>query len=155
VSESGERASDHVPATDFQAGGDLVFFQSYPAVPESVAQVRRSIRRFAARVGVSPSTLHDIQLAVSEAATNVVLHAYADAEAPGEVRVDASLDAGELLVSVTDTGGGLRARRDSPGLGLGLAIIGQVADKVELLRGDSGGLRVLMHFPVTTPTIRA
>jgi serine/threonine-protein kinase RsbW len=151
MSEPGEHAPDDVSATDFQSVDEAVFFESYPAVPESVAKARRSIRRFAARVGAAPGILDDIQLAVSEAASNVVLHAYAQADATGEVRVDASVEAGELLVSVADTGGGLRARSDSPGLGLGLAIIGQLATKVEMLRGDNGGLRVCMHFPVTAP----
>jgi serine/threonine-protein kinase RsbW len=149
-----ERGPDVVSATGFQSGGEAVFFESYPAVPESVAQVRRSIRRFAARVGASPAILDDIQLAVSEAASNVVLHAYAPDVAPGELRVEASVEAGELLVSVADSGGGLRVRSDSPGLGLGLAIIAQLAGKVEMLRGENGGLRVRMHFPVSAPGAR-
>jgi serine/threonine-protein kinase RsbW len=151
--EPGEHAPEGDSATGCQSGDEAVFFASYPAIPESVAQARRSIRRFAARVGAAPAILDDIQLAVSEAASNVVLHAYAQADAAGEVRVDASVEAGELLISVADTGGGLRARSDSPGLGLGLAIIGQLASKVEMLRGDNGGLRVRMHFPVTAPDV--
>ena len=54
--------------------------------------------------------------------------------------------AGELRVSVADEGSGFQPLRDSPGLGLGLAIIAQLTDSLELLQGDGGGIRVVMRF---------
>ena len=54
--------------------------------------------------------------------------------------------ANELNVTVSDAGPGLTVHRDSPGLGLGLAIIIQTADAVSLDTSPSGGLRVQMRF---------
>jgi anti-sigma regulatory factor (Ser/Thr protein kinase) len=124
----------------------MALSQTYPAVPESVAAVRATIGEFATQIGAPRSTIDGVKLAISEAATNVVVHAYHEAGERGEIHVEATREAGELCVSVADTGPGLRMRRDSPGLGLGLAIINQLADRVELLQGGSGGLRILMHF---------
>jgi anti-sigma regulatory factor (Ser/Thr protein kinase) len=90
-----------------------------------------------------------MRLAVAEAATNVVVHAYREVAKPDLVHVEASVGDTELRVSVADTGRGLRARDDSPGLGLGLAIIGELADRVEMTRDAGGGLRVVMRFALT------
>lgn len=116
--------------------------------------VRAAVADFAILAHAPPGTVDGVTLAVSEAVTNVVVHAYPDATEPGLIHVEAGLDGGELRVSVTDSGPGLRAHHDAPGLGLGLAIIGELADKVELLQGGNGGLHVLMYFalPASTPT---
>jgi anti-sigma regulatory factor (Ser/Thr protein kinase) len=129
---------------------DIAFTQTYAAVPESVAAVRAAISGFATRAGVPRSTVDGTVLAVSEAATNVVVHAYHGADEPGLIHVEAGLAADELRVSVADTGRGLRASESRPGLGLGLglAMITELADRVELLQGKTGGLRVVMHFTV-------
>jgi serine/threonine-protein kinase RsbW len=122
-----------------------VFSRAYPAVPRSVAAVRSAVGDFAAQAGAPQSTVDGIKLAVSEAATNVIVHAYPDRSEPGLIHVEAARAGGELRISVADTGPGLRTGRESPGLGLGLAIIGSLADKVELLQGGDG-LHVLMRF---------
>ncbi len=125
------------------------FAQAYPATPEAVNAIRSTIADFATQAGASRFTIGRVKLAISEAATNVVLHAYrAVDQPPGLIHVEATFAAGELRVSVSDTGRGLRPRDDSPGLGLGLAIIEEVADHLELLQNGSGGLRVLMSFAV-------
>jgi anti-sigma regulatory factor (Ser/Thr protein kinase) len=97
---------------------------------------------------VPQPTVEAVQLGVSEAVTNVVMHAYSDAAAPGPVEVAAALAAGELWVIVADAGSGLRPRRDSPGLGLGLGLIAQVSDGVDLEHRASGGLELRMRFVV-------
>ena len=127
-----------------------VLSRNLPAVSASVPRIRAAVAAFAADVGAQPSVLEGVALAVSEAATNVVVHAYTEARGSGPIHVDAWVDGGELRVSVADAGPGLRGRHDSPGLGLGLAIIGELAEEVELLPGDNGGLRVLMHFALPT-----
>ena len=128
------------------------FQDSYPARPDSVSAIRKALQAFARRCRVPRDTVEAVSLAVSEAATNVVVHAY-EARETGSIHVEASVDRGELRISVADTGPGLRARDDSPGLGLGLAIIGDLADKVELLQGGGGGLRVLMRFALPAPAV--
>jgi serine/threonine-protein kinase RsbW len=134
----GEAAAD-VSARDQLAA-------NYPAVPESVAIARAAVVEFAARSGASPSTLVSVALAVSEAATNVVLHAYSDAAEPGAIEITAAEAGGELWVIVADTGSGLRPRRDSAGLGLGLGLIAQVSDGIDLVPRADRGLELRMRF---------
>lgn len=122
------------------------FHEVYPAVATSVREVRYDLDQYAQRLGVSAEQRDAIMLSASEAATNVVVHAYADQENPGEIEVNAAVAGEELWVIVTDTGLGLRARLASPGLGLGLAIIAQLADGVDLVRPSSGGLELRMRF---------
>jgi serine/threonine-protein kinase RsbW len=117
---------------------------NYAARPESVAAARAAIVEFAASSGASPAKLEAVALAVSEAATNVVVHAYRDAVEPGAIEVAAAKAGGELLVIVADDGSGLRPRRDGKGLGLGL--IAQVSDGVVLVPRAAGGLELRMRF---------
>lgn len=128
--------------------GGLRFFKSYAAAPESSGEIRRGLGAYARKAGVPGATVERVLLAVSEAANNVVLHAYRDCDRPEMIHVEATLAGDELSVSVIDSGGGLRPRPDSPGLGLGLAILGRLARDVELLQDGDSGLRVVMRFPV-------
>jgi len=140
------RPGDNCPCETAHAG--LALAKTYPAVPESVAALRAIVTEFATRIGVAQSTIERVKLAVSEAATNVVIHAYHGASQPGAIDLEATVAAGELRVSIADSGPGLRPGATSPGLGLGLGLIAQLADKLELLPGRSGGLRVLMRFAI-------
>jgi len=102
---------------------------------------------FARRHGAGPDACDDVALAVSEALSNVVVHAYADREQPGDVRVQMWTVHDALHVAICDDGVGMIPRTDSPGLGLGLAIMGRIADHLQLESRDGGsGLRVLMTF---------
>src|SRR5205814_1061351 len=80
--------------------------------------------------------------AVSEAATNAVVHAYADQPEGGTVAVEAGIDDDVLWVKVCDQGRGMRPRPDSPGLGLGLPLIAQMTTDFEVHEGDAGGTEV-------------
>ena len=92
--------------------------------------------------------LSDIALAVTEATTNVVLHAYRDREEPGTVVVEVERYDDHLCVYVRDHGTGLAPRVDSPGLGLGLGLIAQVADSADVRAPETGGTEVVMRFNV-------
>lgn len=121
------------------------------ATPEQISVLRTEVTAYAQRVGLAVGRLPDVRLAVSEAATNAVLHAYRDRE-PGEIRVDARLeDDGRLWIVIEDDGFGPLPRSDSPGLGLGLPTIASVADGVELSAGSAAGARLAMLFLVTSP----
>jgi serine/threonine-protein kinase RsbW len=140
-------AADSAAAVSPSGAGES-FSREYPALPESVAIVRAAVVAFATRIGASQATIAAVELAVSEAVTNVVVHAYRDAAEPGVVEVAAALASGELCVIVADAGLGLRPRPDSPGLGLGLGLIAQVSDGVDLVHRVSGGLELRMRFVV-------
>ncbi len=89
--------------------------------------------------------LGDVALAITEAATNAVIHAYRDGE-PGWMRVVACARPDGLLVVVRDYGCGMQPNPDSPGLGLGLSVIGAVANEMNIERPDDGGTRIRIHF---------
>jgi sigma-B regulation protein RsbU (phosphoserine phosphatase) len=127
-----------------------VLQRTFPARPESVAAVRAAIAGYARTHGVPECNIGLVSLATSEAATNVVMHAYTGRGDAGDIEVVASRSGAELSVVVADTGTGLstglRPRRDSPGLALGLPIIARVADAIDLAEPASGGLEVRMRF---------
>jgi anti-sigma regulatory factor (Ser/Thr protein kinase) len=115
------------------------------ATPAAVPGVRRAVVDFAElhAVGVGP----DVALAVSEAITNAVLHAYRGDDSGGPVRVVACAEPGRLVVVVRDYGCGMRPNPDSPGLGLGLSVIGRLATELNIERPDEGGgTRLRMCF---------
>jgi serine/threonine-protein kinase RsbW len=95
---------------------------------------------------VPEQLLSDIKLAVTEACTNVVIHAYPDGEGPMEVR--AALGETELSVVVRDEGRGVVPRADSPGLGLGLPLIATLTESLELGTGDDDATEVRMTFRI-------
>jgi serine/threonine-protein kinase RsbW/stage II sporulation protein AB (anti-sigma F factor) len=114
------------------------------AVPGAVRAIRRAVRRFAVDHGVED--VDGVALAVSEAATNAVLHAYRDGRG-GDVRVVACAEPDRLVVVVRDYGCGMRPRPDSPGLGVGLSAIGHLATTFNVEAPDGDGTRLRMHFP--------
>jgi serine/threonine-protein kinase RsbW len=114
-----------------------------PASPATVPHVRRALMSFAAAHGVPE--VSDIGLAVTEAVTNAILHAYRGGES-GEMRVVACAEPDRLVVVVRDYGCGMSPRPDSPGLGMGLSIIGRLADEVNVETPPDGGTRLRMHF---------
>jgi serine/threonine-protein kinase RsbW len=118
--------------------------ESFPGTPPGVGQLRRAVGRLAERCGMSARDVDAARLAASEAATNAVVHAYRDH--PGELRLEAHVEDGELLVVIADEGGGVRPRADSPGIGLGLPIIAQVSKRFEIVSGTRG-TEVHLAFP--------
>ena len=112
------------------------------AVSESVREARHAVSDFARAHGADPD---DVALAVSEAVSNAVIHAFRDRE-PGTIDIQAFTDEGTLVVSVSDDGVGVTPNPDSPGLGLGLALIGSLSKGVEL-RKEGHGTTLVMRFP--------
>jgi serine/threonine-protein kinase RsbW len=120
--------------------------RTYPAVPDAVPAARSALTAFAADVGASPELLEDVRLAVSEALTNAVVHAYRGAHEPGSIVVTAALAVDELWIIVSDSGCGLRPRNDSPGLGLGMALMMQVSANIDVVDRSDGGTQVTLQF---------
>lgn len=106
--------------------------------------VRREMTGLAEDCGMDAESIADLRLAVTEAATNVVMHAYAEAE--GELKVTAMTHDGALTIVIGDTGPGLVDRRNSPGLGVGLAVIANVVERLSIV-SHPGGTDVHMAFP--------
>jgi anti-sigma regulatory factor (Ser/Thr protein kinase) len=119
--------------------------ESYPAVPESVGRARREVDLYAQSHGASREQLEAIRLAVSEAVTNSVRHAYRDGTS-GVVHLSAAVADGELWVLVADDGCGFQTPAVSPGLGLGLALIAAACDEFKILERGTGGTEARMCF---------
>lgn len=123
--------------------------ESYPAVPEAVPLARRALAAVAAAAGAAGDRLDEIRLAVSEALTNAVVHAYRGDEA-GRLHVTAAVAADELWVLIGDDGRGLHAWNDSQGLGIGLSLISGLSDDFSIVTRGSGGTEVQMRFDLRT-----
>ena len=112
-------------------------------------QARRAVIDWAQGHVEDRAVLSDIALAITEAATNVVLHAYRDTREPGTVTIEAERVDDHVCLYVRDEGSGLAPRVDRPGLGLGLGLIAQVADSADVRAPEDGGTEVVMRFNVS------
>jgi serine/threonine-protein kinase RsbW/stage II sporulation protein AB (anti-sigma F factor) len=114
------------------------FEATFPSSPPGVGAMRREVAAFAQRAGMDDDGVGSVKLAVSEAATNAVVHAYREHEQAGELQVRAFVDASELVVIVCDTGIGLAPRPDSPGLGLGMPLMASVTTRFQVVSAGAG-----------------
>ncbi len=119
-----------------------------PAKAEYITLGRLALTAIARVRPLSEETLSDLKLALTEACTNSVRHAYREGRS-GTVEIVYQLEPDRLVVEVTDDGQGFEpealARGGNGDLnegGLGIAIIRAVADEVEIGAQDSGGSRL-------------
>ena len=129
------------PSADGSAGPPPLWL-GLDAVPENVPVARRAVAEFARACDGNPE---HVALAISEAVTNVVLHAYPE-DVDGRMRVSAALIGGDLVVTVSDDGDGMKPDPESTGLGMGLPIIGSLTSQTSLKKTETG-LEVTMRFP--------
>jgi serine/threonine-protein kinase RsbW len=121
-----------------------------PARAENIAIVRHAFGALGEALAIDEEVVSDIRLAVTEACTNVVVHAYPD-DREGPLEVLATLTDGELTVLVRDEGPGIVPRPDSPGLGLGLPLIASLTEGMRLGHDVDGRTEVCMTFSLTGP----
>jgi anti-sigma regulatory factor (Ser/Thr protein kinase) len=120
-----------------------------PARAANIAVVRHAFGALGEAFAVDEQILANIRLAVTEACTNVVVHAY-PAGHEGPLEIFATLGEEKLVVVVRDEGSGIAPRADSPGLGLGLPLIASLTESVLLGRDDDDRTEVRMTFPLST-----
>jgi len=107
-----------------------------PAKAEYITLCRLALTGISRLQPLSEETLADLKLALTEACSNSVRHAYRDGD--GRVEIVYELEPDRLAIEVTDDGAGFEARRplaDDEELsegGLGIAIIRAIADELEL-----------------------
>jgi serine/threonine-protein kinase RsbW len=116
-----------------------------PARPENVSVIRHVLGAFAESLRLPDDLVEDLRLAVTEACTNVVRHAYPP-DLPGPVEISIRPMDGQVSVIVSDHGRGIGTSSDTTGPGLGLPLIAAIADEVELQPVPGGGSRVAMTF---------
>jgi serine/threonine-protein kinase RsbW len=139
----------HIPATPSPVRLSL------PARARNMAVVRRALEAIAEELALPRRLVEDMRLAVTEACTNVVRHAYSGDEADDQnaLRVELRPLARGMLVVVEDRGRGLGPSPDSGAPGLGLPLIAALTQALEISHGpDARGSRVAMSF---APVIEA
>ena len=116
-----------------------------PAKAEYVSLARLALTGLSRLRALDPETLADLKLAITEAASNSVRHAYSDGSGTVEVLYDLQPD--RLVIEVSDDGEGFDYDRGPAAAdledeltegGLGIAIIKTIADEFELGRGPDG-----------------
>ena len=117
-----------------------------PARPEGVGVVRQALAGLADAMALDQAILADAKMAVTEACTNVVVHAYGETD--GELEVEMLADDYAVTVVVRDRGTGIRPRaaRETGALGLGLPLIAALSDAFEVRGGPGIGTEVRMTF---------
>jgi anti-sigma regulatory factor (Ser/Thr protein kinase) len=118
--------------------------EAYLAIPSSIPAARHAIVECAAEAGARNEQLDAISLASSEALTNVVKYAYR--AHTGHIYVTARAAGGEFWVLISDNGCGIHAGSESAGLGLGLALISQLADGFSVVQRSTGGTELRLRF---------
>jgi serine/threonine-protein kinase RsbW len=141
---------DDTTGFDHRVGGGSVpalesdITLTLPARPENIALVRHMIAALGAAIQLPEGTVDDMRLAVTEACTNVVRHAYSPHD--GRIEVVIRRDGEAINVIVSDEGRGLGASPDVAGPGLGLSLIAALADRLEIDHAPQKGSRLLMAF---------
>jgi anti-sigma regulatory factor (Ser/Thr protein kinase) len=111
-----------------------------PALPWSLRDIRVAVRRWLSAVGAAPRTVADLLVAVGEACTNAVEHAYGPGG--GTVTVHIELQLPDVLATVWDTGRWRPPRGENRGRG------------VLFMRNCSDDLRIDQDATGTTVVIR-
>jgi serine/threonine-protein kinase RsbW len=119
-----------------------------PARAEYITLCRLALTGIARLRSLSDELVADLKLALTEAASNSVRHAYGGQDV-GVVEISYELLPDRLVIEVTDDGEGFdpaHSREEADGLsegGLGIAIIRAIADDVEIgTQPDGRGSRL-------------
>jgi len=115
-----------------------------PARAENVALVRQVCGCIAQARSLSEQLVEDMRLAVTEACTNVVRHAYDGEVGPLEITI--APDPDRLTIVVSDQGRGISPSVDKSGPGLGLPLISALTDGLEIDHSPLRGSRLSMSF---------
>jgi|SRR5579872_2591704 len=137
-----ETAAQTQAAPDLD-GGRIVRLR-IPAKPEFITLCRLALTGLERVRPFTDEQLADLKLALTEAASNSVRHAYP--EAGGSVDISYELHADRVAIDVSDEGSGFEPEErdgtaeleDLTEGGLGIAIIRSIADEFELGVGPEG-----------------
>jgi serine/threonine-protein kinase RsbW len=131
-----------VTSSSEQAHGTVVL--TLDARPENLALTRLALAGVAANAGAPRDVVADLKLAVTEACTNVIQHAY-EGDGNGSIVVRYRGEPGKLSIQVEDAGRGFEPdappelpERNGAGNGMGLMIIRVLTDELEITDTGSG-----------------
>jgi anti-sigma regulatory factor (Ser/Thr protein kinase)/putative methionine-R-sulfoxide reductase with GAF domain len=105
-----------------------------PARPPSLRGIRREVGRWLRAVGATDNDVMDLQVAIGEACSNAVEHAYG--ATGGALRVSMRMDWPRVRVQILDTGRWRPVRTGNHGRGL--ALMRSLADGADVHNGPDG-----------------
>src|SRR3954471_10052916 len=123
-----------------------VVHRSWPAHPPHLAAPRAGGRRWVAPLGLPGDAEDDLLLAVNEAASNCIEHAYMPATVDGTVELTFWTEAGSVCVEIVDHGRWRTPCGQPTGRGRGIAMMQRLVPVV-LIHYDNRGTRVLLSYP--------
>lgn len=124
-----------------------LFEETYSTSATCVETVLRDLAAFALRHGVGPTCRARCCTAVGEIVENVCRHAYA--ADGGELRVTATVDARDLIVTIADDGIGVDTAEvvtEHLSVSGGLTRAAALAENLEIVGGENGRTTVTLHF---------
>ncbi|MBV8668199.1 MAG: SpoIIE family protein phosphatase [Candidatus Eremiobacteraeota bacterium] len=135
--------SDDVAVLTVQAAAKplLELDLTLPAQPVSSRLFRQALRRFYLAAGVTTDAIPMLQVAMGEAITNSIQHAYG--VQGGVVRVQGRVESGRLIVEIADTGR-WRGPHDDGG-GYGLQIVRSIVNDVTINTDERGTIIRMVH----------
>src|SRR5213595_3025329 len=115
----GSNAQMHLRSVpDMRQRTDTDVKLTLPAHPENVSVIRHVLGAFAEALRLPDELVEDLRLAVTEACTNVVRHAYSpDFPAPVEISIRPTEERVRVIVADYGRGSGSSADTTGPGLG--------------------------------------
>lgn len=134
-------------------GVDECLLIKLPARSENLAVVRHAVSNVARQHGMADSRVADLQIVVTEACSNVVVHAYGDRQdrKKAPLEVEASCETTEFGIVVRDSGMGFRSTSAEPeSLRLGLALISTLVSSFNVCERREGGTEVSVRLPLVS-----
>ncbi|HEX5470135.1 MAG TPA: ATP-binding protein [Gaiellaceae bacterium] len=129
--------------SDSRENGSGLVALTIPARAEYVALCRLALTGLARTRELEPEVVADLKLALTEACSNSVRHAYEEGR-DGLVQISYHLDGDRIAVEVADDGAGFdpevlrRAEEELDEGGLGIAIIRAVTDELDIGPNPAG-----------------
>lgn len=122
---------------------------------DNLDRIRNFIAETASELGADSSSISDLQLAVDEAVTNIVMHGYGNST--GEVEVELTCEADTIVVRIRDNAPSFDLsdtaapdlntsplEKDTPG-GYGVFLIQHMVDMAENQILDDGRNELILH----------
>jgi CheY-like chemotaxis protein len=142
------RLEELVRAVELETGSpEALFEETYITSKSCVEVAMRDLAAFALRQGIAPTCRARCCTALGELLDNVCRHAYL--VPGGELRVTATIDRRDLIVTVSDDGVGVDACElaiDFMSIGGGLARASALAEDLEIQTGLPRGTTVTLRF---------
>jgi stage II sporulation protein AB (anti-sigma F factor) len=123
----------------------------FPSLPQNVGLARLTVSTFASQLEFTLAEIEEIRVAISEAVSNCVIHAYP--QKTGTISLELQIEQGTLMISVKDSGKGIEdvelAKQatfstDPERMGLGLVFMESFMDEMEIKSRLEQGTTVVM-----------